>query len=220
MIRLFLAAMMVTCAFSAQASEPFNSNGDVGLTNYTTLPFQGSILQDCGASAGLTPMVEYYSANPSSKYLNSGAMAAVRSCVTNLENSGIVNASGMQRWEETWEIAQPASLFAGEPSYINDIRNNSCDGYPGNSGSTCTGQPEFVAWANWLNAHSQYMDTAWDGGTMPDYYRSWHSKWGHINPATPLADADCSPAPSPCNYGQKKASQWAAAAALSGSYGL
>jgi hypothetical protein len=147
-------------------------------------------------------------------------MSAVKSCIATLEGEGVIGVSGMQRWEETWEIAKDRSLFPGEPSYIANARNNTCDGYPGNSGGTCTGQPEFIAWANWLNSHSQYEDTAWDGGSMPDYYRPWHSKWGHINPDTPLADADCSPAPSPCNYGQKKAAQWAATSKLDGTYAI
>jgi hypothetical protein len=221
--RVMLVGFVLIAPETLIAQEPFDSQDNAGATSYITLPFQSSVIGEVGA-VGLSPMELYYTANPASPYNKSSQTAQMKANSQSTENAGLIPNAGTSRWEDTWEISQPASNFPGEPSWISSDRTSTCNGYPGNSGGTCTGQPEFVAWGNWIKNHPQYWDTAWDGGTMPgdpDYFRSWNSQWGHISPLQPLAAADCPPGfSSGCFYSDLLAYQWAKTVGLSLVYGV
>lgn len=114
------------------AAEPFNSDGDVGRTSYKTLPFQSQVFQDaCGSTAGLYPVELYFQVNPNSIYKNAADMTAVKNCIAALEAKGIINVAGMQRWEDTWEISNPQSMFPNEPASITADRSTVCSAFLG-----------------------------------------------------------------------------------------
>jgi hypothetical protein len=165
----------------------------------------------------------FFNANSQSTFLNPTLMKASRDAGAKLAAAGIVPLSGVQRWEDTWEAALPASNFPGEPSAIAVDRLNA-NGQFGGGKVPLDQQPEYSAWATFVLNHPQYWDVANDGGTMPNApnsYRSWNSQWGHISPLTPLDQADCPPdMPSGCTWGDSWAYRWGQTAAVDGSQGV
>src|SRR5271165_1988809 len=88
---------------SAAATEPFDPNGNVGRTNYDTLPFQQSVYYACWeCSVGLEPAQLFFSANAASPYLNATLMASARAAAAAQEASSVIPSGGAQRWEDTY----------------------------------------------------------------------------------------------------------------------
>jgi hypothetical protein len=187
----------------------------VGATSTDTLPFVVQVYQPCwDCTAGLDPMQLFFSANPKSQFLNAKLMEEVRRLSAAQSAKGIVPTAGMQRWEDTYEASFPAGTFPGEPAWIEADRAQGH--FPA--------RPEFVAWRNFISAHPQYADVAFDGGTMPPqpgYFRSWGGQWGYISPLTPLDAQDCPPVkPDACTMGDAFAYSWSLTSKLTGGYGI
>jgi hypothetical protein len=191
----------------SKCAATINSAGTVGQTSYTTLPFVSSVYQiSWGASPSLAPanLFWQYSAN----FMNATTMANAKISSGALTAQGIVPASGSQRWEDTYEASLPASQFPGEPSWINEDRQQ------------IVGQPEFQAWAAWQNAHQNLFMIGSDGGQDPSEFRAWGGSWGHISPLMPVPAADAPPGMTNATYGDWYAYRWGQTAKLTGAYGV
>jgi hypothetical protein len=196
-----LATNAVKCAAT------INSGGLVGQTSYTTLPFVSSVYQlSWGSSPSLSPGNLFWQSG--SNFTNTQTMANAKIASSGLTAQGIVPASGSQRWEDTYEASLPASQFPGEPSWINDDRQQ------------IAGKPEFAAWAAWQNAHKNLFMIGADGGLEASDYRPWGGSWGHISPLMPIPAADAPPGVVNATYGDWYAYRWGQTAALSGAYGI
>ena len=191
----------------AKCSAAINAGGLVGQTSYTTIPFVSSVYQiSWGASPGLAPANLFWQSG--SNFTNLVTMTNARIAATALTAQGIVPASGAQRWEDTYEASLPASEFPGEPSWINDDRQQIIN------------QPEFKAWAAWEKAHQDLFMVANDGGQVATDYRAWKGSWGHISPLMPLAKADWPAGVTNATYGDWYAERWGQTAAKSGAYAI
>jgi hypothetical protein len=191
----------------AKCSAAINAGGLVGQTSYTAIPFVSSVYQiSWGASPGLAPANLFWQSG--SNFTNTQTMANAKSASSGLTAQGIVPASGTQRWEDTYEASLPASQFPGEPSWINDDRQQIIN------------QPEFKAWAAWEKAHQNLFMVANDGGQVATEYRAWKGSWGHISPLMPLAKADWPPGVTNATYGDWYAYRWGQTAAKSGAYAI
>jgi hypothetical protein len=190
-----------------QCSAAINSSGMVGQTSYTTLPFINSVYQISWASSpSLSPANLFWQAG--NNFTNPTTMANAQIASRALTAQGIVPASGSQRWEDTYEASIPASQFPGEPSWINDDRQQ------------IAGRPEFQAWAAWENAHKNLFLIGSDGGQEATEFRAWGGSWGHISPLMPISAADAPPGLVNATYGDWYAYRWGQTAALSGAYGI
>ncbi len=213
-----IAALTVTTAIAAgpvgaRAASTTDADGDVGLTSYATLPFAGSVFQlSWGAGAGLDPAQLFW--QDGTHFTNSGTMAAARGAAAGWSAIGVVPIAQAQRWEDTFEVAQPSSLFPGEPGYADG------SDFAGDRASGIASGPEFQAWAAWIKARPNLLIMASDGGSVPTYFRPWHGSWGQISPLMPLAAGDCPTGMSRCTYGDWIAARWGETASLSGAYGL
>ncbi len=211
----FLATTSVTVYNHCAQAEPLDAQGRVGATSYQSLPFEKNVYNACWlCSPDVEPAELFYTANPGSDFLNVGLMSQVHQAAASQSASGVVPASGAQRWEDTYEASFPTGTFPGEPSWIQQDRANG--NFPN--------RPEFVAWRNFIGANPQYQDIAVDGGTMPNYpnyFRSWGGQWGWISPLTPLKASDCPPdMPSGCTWGDSYAYRWALTSQKTGGYGI
>ena len=196
-----LATNVTKCAAT------INSGGLVGQTSYTALPFVSSVYQiSWGSSPSLSPGNLFWQSG--SNFTNAQTMANAKIASGALTAQGVVPASGSQRWEDTYEASLPASLFPGEPSWINDDRQQ------------IAGQPEFTAWAAWEQAHQNLFMVGADGGVESSDYRPWGGSWGHISPLMPLSVADAPPGMANATYGDWYAYRWGQTAYLSGAYGI
>ena len=190
-------------------SPTINAQGDVGQTNYANLPFAGSIFaQSWGASAGLTPANLFWQAGKT--FTDARTMSEAKEAAADLTAKGIVPAGGAQRWEDTYEISQPASAFPGEPAWIANDRK--AQGF--------TGKPEFQAWVTWQRAHANLFTVGSDGGSEGVNFRQWRGSWGHISPLMPLPAADWPPGVRNATYGDWFAYRWGQTAERSGAYGI
>ena len=190
-----------------KCSAAINTGGLVGQTSYTAIPFVSSVYQiSWGASPGLAPANLFWQSG--SNFTNLVTMTNARIAATALTLQGIVPASGAQRWEDTYEASLPASEFPGEPSWINDDRQQ------------IISKPEFKAWAAWQKAHENLFMVADDGGQVATEYRAWKGSWGHISPMMPLAKADWPAGVTNATYGDWFAYRWAQTAKLSGAYAI
>jgi hypothetical protein len=188
-------------------SPTINAQAQVGLTSYTSLPFASSIYaQSWGSSPGLAPANLFWSSG--TNFTNAATMLAARQYANSLTAKGIVPASGAQRWEDTYEASQPASLFPGEPSWIATDRQ------------TLINKPEFQAWAKWQKTHESLFMLGADGGPEGADFRSWHGNWGHISPMMPLPKADWPTGVTDATYGDWYAYRWGQTAIRSGAYGI
>ncbi len=213
LVVLSVASLASGFAGRALATSTINAQGQVGLTSYATLPFAGSVFQlSWGSGAGLDPAQLFWQSG--SHFTNAGTMAAARSAAAGWSAMGIVPIAQAQRWEDTYEVSQPASLFSGEPGYA----DGSAFAYDRTSGLEAG--PEFQAWVSWIKARPNLLIMANDGGSVPTYFRPWNGSWGHISPLMPLAAGDCPTGMASCTYGDWIASRWGQTAALSGAYGL
>jgi hypothetical protein len=191
----------------AKCSAAINSAGLVGQTSYTTLPFVSSVYQlSWGSSPSLSPGNLFWQSG--SNFTNTQTMGNAKSASSGLTAQGIVPASGAQRWEDTYEASLPASQFPGEPSWINDDRQQFIN------------QPEFKAWAAWENAHKNLFMLGADGGQVASEFRAWGGSWGHISPLMPIPAADAPPGATNATYGDWYAYRWGQTAGLSGAYGI
>ncbi len=202
------ASLAVSFAASAASTAPLNAAGQVGSTSYVTLPFAGAVYQGSwGSTAGLEEANLFWQSG--SHFTDPGTMAAARQAAAGWTSYGIVPVGVAQRWVDTYEIAQPASDFPGEPSVI--------------AADRATGMasgPEYQAWVAWLSARPNLPILAYDGGSMPWDWRPWHGSWGHVSPLMPLARSDCPPGMSSCTFGDFWAYRWGQTAGLSGAYGI
>ncbi len=190
-------------------SPTINADGQVGGTSYSSLPFASAIYaQSWGSSPGLIYNNLFWQVG--TNFTNSVTMGVARGYANGLTASGIVPASGVQRWEDTYEAARPASLFPGEPSWINDDRWS----------LNLLNLPEAQAWVQWESAHANLFIQGADGGTEGADFRSWNGNWGHISPLMPLTSGDWPPGMQNANYGDWFAYRWGQTAAQSGAYGI
>ena len=105
---LFLKVLLPEGAHAA--APTINSEGQVGLTSYTKLPFASSVIAPSwGSSAGLSPANLFWQSGP--HFTNTSIMAAALAASQGLTAQGLVPASGSQRWEDTYQASQPAGLF-------------------------------------------------------------------------------------------------------------
>lgn len=203
-----VAPLLPACSSTPTTSPTVQHDGNVGLTNYETLPFMSQVYwQSWGSSPSLAPGNLFWQYG--SWFTNKTNTTNAQGAAASYDSHGIVPASGAQRWEDTFEAAQPASQFPGEPSWIAADRN-----------SNCCSTPEFTAWVNWIKARPNLPMMASDGGTTGNDFRPWKGSWGHISPLMPLAQADCPSGMTSCVYGDLYAYQWGQTAALSGAYGI
>ncbi len=178
------------------------------MTSYVTLPFASAVYQGSwGSTAGLAPANLFWQVG--SHFTSEATMAAATQAAQILTAQKLVPVSGSQRWEDTYEVAQPISLFPGEPA-----------SFAGDRSAGVAAGPEFQAWVQWTEARPNLPIMASDGGSMPTYFRSWGGSWGHISPLMPLAASDCPQGMATCDYGDWYASRWGETAALSGAYGI
>ncbi len=156
---LILLSVLLTLPVQvALAGEPTDGNGNIGATSYATLPFASQVYQDCWAcSSYLEPGELFFEDNPNSFFNNASMMATARYGAAGLEQAGILPISGQQRWEDTYAASFPVGTFPNAPAGV--AYDATANGFP-NDGA-------FVAWRNFITAHPQYWDTAFDGGTMP-----------------------------------------------------
>ena len=206
MLAVLSAAVLMPGA--ARPQSPLNTQGQVGLTSYTALPFSSAVFQlSWGSTAGLAPMNLFW--RDGSHFNDKTTMANATEAAKQLTAQRLVPASSSQRWEDTYEIAQPPSLFPGEPASFAEDRNRGV-----------AAGPEFQAWVQWTKARPNLPIMASDGGSMPTSFRAWQGSWGHVSPLMPLAAGDCPQGMAACNYGDWYASRWGETAALSGAYGI
>jgi hypothetical protein len=210
-----VTAMMIASGASAgclatskaKCSAAINAEGLVGRTSYTTIPFVSSVYQiSWGASPGLAPTNLFWQSG--SNFTNLLTMTNARIAATALTLQGIVPASGAQRWEDTYEASRPASEFPGEPSWINEDRQQIIN------------KPEFQAWAAWEKAHENLFMVGSDGGQVAKEFRAWKGSWGHISPMMPLPKADWPAGITNATYGDWYAYRWSQTAAKSGAYAI
>ncbi len=197
----------------ALATSTVNAQGQVGLTSYTTLPYAGSIFQlSWGSGNGFDPAQWFWQSG--THFTNASTMGNARGAAWGWANSGIVPMAQAQRWEDTYEAAQPASAFASEPA--------AADGsyFAADRVSGLEAGPEFQAWVAWIKARPSLLIMANDGGSVPTYFRPWGGSWGHISPLMPLAKSDCPTGMSSCVFGDWAAARWGQTAALSGAFGI
>ncbi|HEX4504197.1 MAG TPA: hypothetical protein VH722_00595 [Alphaproteobacteria bacterium] len=203
------SAASAGCLVSAKAkcSAAINAEGLVGRTSYTAIPFVNSVYQiSWGSSPGLAPTNLFWQSG--SNFTSLTTMSNARIAASALTTQGVVAASGAQRWEDTYEASRPASEFPGEPSWINDDRQQ------------IISQPEFKAWAAWEKAHENLFMVGSDGGQMAQEFRAWKGSWGHISPLMPLAKADWPAGMTNATYGDWFAYRWGQTAAKSGAYAI
>jgi len=203
---------------SAPAPSTTNVHGQAGLTDYAGFPFGSSIYGNSWGSVNALPGdVSYAPANlfwsAGSFFNNPGYMAGARAAAAGLAQQGIVPASTAQRWEDTFEISQPASDFGNEPAWLVSDRANG-------GGTPFNELPEYQAWVTWEKARPNLQAVANDGGSMGQDFRPWGGTWGFISPMMPLSPADCPPGMKACTYGDWYAYRWAQTSQASGAYGI
>ncbi len=202
-----------TLQATAAVASPLNADGDVGLTSYATLPWAGSIFQlSWGSGNGFDPAQWFWRSG--SHFTDASTMGNARGAAWGWSNIGIVPTAQAQRWEDTYEVAQPASLFPNEPGYADGSN------FAGDRASGYASGPEFKAWTAWLSARPGLLIMANDGGSVPTYFRPWGGSWGHVSPLMPLASSDCPNGMTSCVFGDWAAARWGETAALSGAYGI
>jgi hypothetical protein len=190
-------------------SQTINADGQVGNTSYSSLPFASSIYaQSWGSSPGL--MFNNLFWQVGTNFTNANTMTAARQFANGLTSKGVVPASGVQRWEDTYEAARPAALFPNEPGWINNDRWN----------LNLLNVPEAQAWVKWQSAHANLFILGADGGQEGADFRAWGGNWGHISPLMPLTSGDWPPDLQNANYGDWFAYRWGQTAQLSGAYGI
>jgi hypothetical protein len=218
-----LASLMVpACAMSQGTSPPTssttNAHGQAGLTDYAGFPFGSSIYGNSWGAVnaqvwdvGYAPANLFWSAG--SFFNDAGNMAAAQYAASTLASQGIVPYGTAQRWEDTFEISQPASDFGSEPAWLVADRAN-------NGGTPFNELPEYQAWVAWEQARPNLQAVANDGGSMGQDFRPWGGTWGFISPMMPLSPADCPPPMKSCRYGDWYAYRWAQTSQASGAYGI
>ena len=92
----------------AKCSAAIASDGVLGRTSYTAIPFVSSVYQiSWGASPGLAPANLFW--ENGKNFTNATTMTNARIAAAALTEQGVVPASGAQRWEDTYEASLPAS---------------------------------------------------------------------------------------------------------------
>jgi hypothetical protein len=188
----------------APAATPNPGPSGVGATSFLTLPFSNQIYQQSwGASPTLLPGNLFWESG--SFFTDPSQTAMALQSANAIAQKGIVPFGGAQLWEQTYILSQPVTSFSSPPSWVNAQYAN---------------QREFAAWVQWVEARPQLEDLAYDGGTMPPYFRSFGGSWGHISPLTPLDAADWPAGISNATFGDWYAYKWGQTAAKSGAYGI
>lgn len=203
------ASASAGCLRSGACAATISDEGKVGQTSYDTLPFASAVYaQSWGSSPTLAPGNLFWQSG--SHFTNANTMAAAKQSAAGLAAKGIVPASGSQRWEDTYEVSQPASQFPGEPSWIAQDRQS----------LGLVNQPEFQAWVSWQKSHANLFMLGADGGQQSPEYRAWKGSWGHISPLMPIPAADWPAGTTNATYGDWYAYRWGQTAGKSGAYGI
>jgi hypothetical protein len=203
---------------------PVDAAGETGKTSYATLPFMSNVYGICwGCSVGLEPMQLFAGANAKSFFADANGtndLGSSRGSAFGLEASGIVPSAGAQRWQDTWVAAFPTdtasydgltmTVDSGDKPFVDGDRQS----------NNMVNQPEFGAWRDWYTNHPQYWNYAFDGGTLPQSWRSWNGQWGYVTPMQPLDPADCPSDMTSCTFGDLWAFLWAKTSAMTGGYGI
>jgi hypothetical protein len=201
------ASAACTAGTKTVCARTISAIGQTGLTSYTTLPFVSSVYQlSWGSSPSLSPGNLFWDKGAS--FTNTVTMADAQIAAAALTAQGVVPASGSQRWEDTYEASQPASLFPGEPSWIAEDRQS------------LQARPDFRAWVSWQKAHASLFMVAADGGSTTPDFRPWKGSYGHISPMMPLPKADWPAGMTNATYGDWYAYRWGQTAKLSGAYAI
>jgi len=194
---------------SADPSAALNARGEVGRTSYETVPFQSTIWgSSWGASAGLEPANLFW--RDGKHFTDPKTMRDAKSAAADLVSQGVVPCAGAQRWQDTYEAAQPASEFPGEPFWVQNDRTS----------GDLLNQPDFQAWVAWEKQHTDLFMTASDGGPLGYDFRKWDATYGHISPSMPMPKEDWPPGTTAATYADWYAYRWGQTMALSGAYGL
>lgn len=189
---------------SVSGSSVLAASTQVGNTSYISPPFSSEIYQQSwGASPGLLPTQLFWEST--SFFNDASQLSDARGSAADLDDQGIVPHSGAQLWEDSYVNAFPKGTFKGAPSDID-----------GGDSSL----PESQAWTKWVQARTNLLDVAADGGSVPEAYRSWGGSWGHISPLTPLDAADWPTGITNATYGDWFARKWAQTSAKTGAYGI
>jgi len=199
----------IALAPSLAEAGTINASGQVGNTSYSSLPFASTIYgQSWGSSPGLIFNNLFW--QQGKNFTNSNTMNAARQYANKLASSGIVPASGAQRWEDTYEAARPAGAFYNEPSWINNDRWS----------QNLLNSPEAQAWVQWQGGRSNLFLMGSDGGQEGASFRAWGGNWGHISPLMPISSGDWPPGVQNATYGDWFAYRWGQTAQLSGAFGI
>jgi hypothetical protein len=207
-----IGAAFALAAFSpglADSDPTWNAAGEVGRTSYASVPFQNDFMMlSWGSSPELAPGELFWKEGPI--FTDPKTMWAAHQAADSIASKGLVPFSGSQRWQDTYEISQPAALFHGEPGWLMNERK----------ALDLEDKPEFKAWVAWQKARPNLEVVAPDGGTIGVDWRAWGGTWGHISPLMPLAKDDWPPGMTNATYGDWYAYRWGQTAKLSGAFGI
>lgn len=156
-----------------------------------------------GASNGQSPALLFWFEGR--HFQDPAILREARRSAAGIRKSGRVPMSGIQRWQDTFVRSLPRSRFPGAPPSVNGQYANIA---------------EFAAWARWVEAHPQYLDTHRDGGSFPPEFRAWGGMHGHINPLMPLDPGDRPAGMTGGTYGDLIALRWAETAVKMGATGI
>jgi hypothetical protein len=173
-------------------------------TSYDTVPlFNDIFAPSWGASPFLSPGELFWQSG--TFFTDPRMMSQARRAAHDIDASGRVPLSGAQRWQDTYVQSRPPSVFHSPPGWVR---------------GALAADPPFRAWAEWVDAHREYLDVAQDGGSYPPEYRPWGGMDGNVLPPTPLKPADIVPGMTGATYGDLFAYRWGQLAAKTGAYGV
>lgn len=198
---LGVSVCLLAAAPTAGAADPPPRLGD-----YERLPLWGDLFAfSHGASNGQSPYHFFWFEGQYFKDQNRQREA--RRTAADIRKSGRVPMTVIQRWQDTYARSWPRSRFSG-PGLLHSVDGKFAD------------IPEFAAWARWVEARPQYLDTHRDGGSFPPEFRSWGGMHGNINPLMPLDPADRPEGMGGDTYGDLIAFRWAETAGKRGATGI
>lgn len=211
--RILLALLLI--APSALA-DTVNTSGGQGLTSYITPPFQTAVYQQgFNASPGLQA-VSLFAFCSGSTLSNSTNVTNAQIDSASKLAAGVVPYAGMQRYDDTFQAAQPSGTYNTEPTFVTTDRA---------AFVASTDACAYTAYASWETAHSSLFLQNADGtlfwfnnGSTAGASLSPTS--GHISPMQPIASGDWPPGGSSPTYGDYLAYKYAAVAAVTNAFGV
>lgn len=214
MLKFIVGALLLLAA--PAIADTVNTSGGQGLTSYITFPFQTAVYQQgFNASPGLQP-VSLFAFCSGSTLSNSTNVANAVTDATAKMNAGTVPYAGMQRYDDTYQAAQPSGTYATEPTFVTTDRA---------AFVASTDACAYTAWATWMTARSSlFLQTStgtkfwFNNGSTAGASLSPTS--GAISPIQPIASGDWSLGGSGPTYGDWVAQQYATVAAATHAYGI